>query len=286
MSEEATSTETTEADSIPSESPSIFSEGLTFASGWADSIQDPEFSEVRSMASQFKDLPAVFKAFKETKGKLSERMDGFVKLPGADATEEDIAAYRAAIGVPESKDGYTLKAPDHLPEGIEFHDSMLDGFREFAHEKGIPNDLAQELINFQIQAEAAEIQSIREAQAEQAKAAQDELRKEWGSKFEANSELARRAGQTFGLSEDSPALRDPDVLRAMAKAGSLIAEDKMISTEAMSGRMSPGSEAKDISGNPDNPLYKAYWEPSHPNHQTAVATYQRKMQEQTKREGY
>src|SRR5690606_33274637 len=120
----------------PSEPTGIFGEGLAFRDGWFNGVEDPSFDQYRSMAAQFKDLPSVFKSLHDTKAALSQRQDGMVKLPGANATEEDIAAWRAATGVPESPDAYDIKVPEKLPEGIDFKPETLTAFREFAHKAG------------------------------------------------------------------------------------------------------------------------------------------------------
>ena len=43
---------------------------------------------------------------------LSKKMEGMVKIPGEGATAEEVAAYRKAVGVPDSEDGYILNVPE------------------------------------------------------------------------------------------------------------------------------------------------------------------------------
>lgn len=262
-------------------------DGFSFRENWYEEYQADGFDEIRSTAAQFKDPVEAIRAFKETRSQLTKiQQEKGVKVPTAESTPEEIAAYREAIGVPESADGYKFDGLDNLPEGVSISDSDLTSFREFAHKEGISEDLAKKLIQFQASAASAEMAEYQQHMEDQAKAAQDALRTDWGNKFEANSQMAKRAAKTFGLAEDSPLLSNPDVLRAMARAGSMISEDKLVTPEEMGGSLSPGSEANDILKNPENPLHAAYWDSSHPQHQHAVDTYRRKLREQVKREGY
>lgn len=43
---------------------------------------------------------------------LKKATEGMVRIPGEGATEEDIAAYRKATGVPETNEGYELNVPE------------------------------------------------------------------------------------------------------------------------------------------------------------------------------
>lgn len=44
--------------------------------------------------------------------KFAEKTKGMVTIPGDDASEDDIKAYRKATGVPESVEGYAMDIPD------------------------------------------------------------------------------------------------------------------------------------------------------------------------------
>jgi len=43
---------------------------------------------------------------------LCKRLEGMVKIPGEGAPAEEVAAYRKAMGVPDSEDGYVLNIPE------------------------------------------------------------------------------------------------------------------------------------------------------------------------------
>lgn len=279
---------TPEPTPSPSPADGIFSDGLTFRDGYFNDVEAEGFDEYRSMAAQFKDLPSVFKSLKDTKAALSQRQDGMVKLPNSQSTPEEIAAYHKAIGIPESIDGYEITLPEasELPEGIEFQESDLQQFREFAHKNGIPPETASALLKYQAQVEGDAISQIRQEQEDWKADQQEQLRNEWGGKWEQNQMLAKRAAETFGLGADHPLMENADVVKAMANAAAKISESSLVAGEAITSHLTPGNEARDILANPDNPLNAAYHDSSHPNHETAVNTYMQKMEEQARRDGF
>jgi len=212
------------------------------------------------------------------------RTDGMVKLPNSESTPEEIAEFQKALGVPESPEGYEIKAPENLPEGVDFKPETLTQFAEFAHKAGISNDVANQLIEFQTQMESADMALYQQEQQEALEAEAKQLKQEWGGQYEQKMMLANRAAQTFGLPSDHPALQSADVVKAFAKAAASISEDSLVPGDKLDGGLSPGNEAKDILNNPDNPLHTAYHDTSHPDHETAIATYMQKMKEQVDRE--
>ena len=65
---------------------------------------------------------------------LKKATEGMIKIPGEGATEEEIAAYRKAQGVPDSADGYELTVPENDKEGFE---AIAKEVKAAAHEAGI-----------------------------------------------------------------------------------------------------------------------------------------------------
>jgi hypothetical protein len=223
------------------------------------------------MLAQFKNLPALAKSLKETKAALSQRQEGLVKLPGAEATPEEIAAYRQAVGVPETPAGYELQ----LPEGIEYREDVLNSLREKAHGLGITPAQLSELVNFQAETEQAELARWQAEHEDATKKAQEDLRKEWGPRFPQKLHEAKRVAETFGLRADHPALADGEVLKALALGASLISSDKLAGNETVTRTLAPENAAIDIQRNPSNPLYEAYRDSTHPNHAAAIAQVRR-----------
>jgi hypothetical protein len=71
--------------------------------------------------TKVKDLDSLVKIARDNQKALRE--SGRVKIPGADAKPEEIAAFREAMGVPDKAEGYEIK----LPEGLDGEKYELDG---------------------------------------------------------------------------------------------------------------------------------------------------------------
>lgn len=67
---------------------------------------------------------------------LGKTPEGYVRVPGDDAAPDEVAAFQAALGRPESADGYDLPDMD-LPDGFELQEALLQGFRTRSHELGL-----------------------------------------------------------------------------------------------------------------------------------------------------
>jgi len=67
---------------------------------------------------------------------LGRTPEGYIRLPGPDADAEQMAAFHAALGRPESPDGYTLPELE-LPEELELREELVAGLRARAHELGL-----------------------------------------------------------------------------------------------------------------------------------------------------
>lgn len=147
------------------------------------------------------------KAFRETQTALRSKQEGMIKLPGADASEEDIAAFNKSLGVPEKPDGYkNLIAP---PEGLELGEAdkqFLDGLTARLHEKG--GFLATE----EGQNAARQFYyDMYEEQASQMAAAavvtkqttEKNLKTDWGSEYKINMAFAEQAIQAHANVESA-----------------------------------------------------------------------------------
>jgi hypothetical protein len=71
--------------------------------------------------TKVKDLDSLVKIARDNQKALRE--SGRVKIPGADAKPEEIAAFREAMGVPDKAEGYEIK----LPEGLDGEKYEVDG---------------------------------------------------------------------------------------------------------------------------------------------------------------
>ncbi|MFZ2937663.1 MAG: hypothetical protein WA066_03040 [Candidatus Omnitrophota bacterium] len=68
--------------------------------------------------------------FKSLQGKL----EGSVKVPGENATADEVSAYRKAVGVPDTPDGYKIERPAQAPDGWIFDETLEKKIKETAHQ--------------------------------------------------------------------------------------------------------------------------------------------------------
>lgn len=114
----------------------------------------------------------------------------YLKPLGDAPTDEELAAYRAAIGVPEKPEGYMEKLPDGLVVGDD-DKPFVDVFLSEMHAANAPPGLT----NAALKAYYGIVEEQAAAQAEAETAAKNEsieaLREEWGTDYKRNTNIVR-----------------------------------------------------------------------------------------------
>lgn len=196
---------------------------------WSDLIKAIADEDARKFAERFTDLAALAKGGLDLR-KASSQREGWVKLPGDKATDEEKAAWRKAVGLPEGPEGYGLaldKAEAEAdPEAVDRFGRLL----KVAFDNGAPKGAMAAIVEW-YNSENRTI-ATRELEAWNTAVAQGEqkLRQQWGADYEANAALAARALQHFGgpdvlkLMEQAKVANHPDVMRMFAQIGRMTAE--------------------------------------------------------------
>ena len=173
---------------------------------------------------------------------LKLRDTNTVKIPGKDATEEDVAAFRKALGVPDKPDGYKITATP--PEGVElgsYDQGVLTSMVERLHAAGASPDLVNAAHQFYYDQTVTALQVREQAAEERRKETEALLRAEFRGDFETNLKIAKTAmSDAFGLHgdainevfnqrmEDGTKLGDdPRFIRAFVRLGRERLEDPM-----------------------------------------------------------
>lgn len=168
----------------------------------------------------FKDPVAVVSAYQNLEKLVGVPQDRLLKLPEKPDAPEWDGVY-ARLGRPEKPDGYELK--------FEGDDAFAKAAAAAMHKAGLNKGQAGVLNEFWNGHIEAMIKADQEARAQQDAADMAGLRQKWGGEFDKNSELGRRAGREFGLSEEqfksiSGALGSAATLELFAKIGSKLGE--------------------------------------------------------------
>jgi len=190
-----------------------------------------------------------------------ESLMGQEKIP-VPKNAEDTAAwamYKKAFNVPESAEKYDIKI-----EGVE--DNKLVKLKELFFKNNISQSVAQELTNAHIEDfkeyEAAKSQAFDTAKQK----ATEELRKEWGVKYDENLKVAKTFLEKMSASKeeydyfDSIIGNDAKFIKLLSKMGSSISEGNLGGFEGQgNGFSKTPKEAKqlfdEIMANPND----AYW---------------------------
>ena len=145
-----------------------------------------------------------------------------VRIPGEGATPVEMEAFWSRLGRPATTDGYTF-SPGESATGYDT--DLADWFRDAAHEVNMPVDMAEALHDRFLETRMEE--AAAHWQADQARGAETAatLGREWGSAYDANLDLARRAVTEVGGDDLKEALEvsgmgnDPALIRTFAGIG-------------------------------------------------------------------
>jgi hypothetical protein len=222
-SEEVTANPETEAPEASTE------EGETT---WRSAIED---EKVRKLADRFNTPGDMAKAYAELNTEFSQR----IKVPGADATEEDLSKFRKLLGVPESVDNYDLTRPEHIDEetfASEPFQNMLQGVVGRMHDAGATQAQVDAAIGTYFELEAAQQAATQQNDQQFSKDAEAGLRSEWGEDYDANLSFAKQALSKFEFGEQLKQTElsngmllgsNPDFLRVMANYGRITGEGSL-----------------------------------------------------------
>lgn len=174
------------------------------------------------------DVAALAKMARDNQAALRE--SGRIKVPGADAKPEEIAAFHRGIGVPNEPSGYEIKAPmgeDGQP--LELNDSILGKLAESAHKHGVPKGAFEALTQDFIQ---MQLDDVADTDA-RAKAEADATVKGWGADSAAKIAAVNRAAAALNIDGAKlvamrNAMGADFTLNMLAKLGAGMGEDVMV----------------------------------------------------------
>lgn len=199
---------------------------------------------------------------------LGKKADAVV-IPGPGATAEEWAPVLKRLGVPESPDGYNLKVPENLPEGVTVNPEELKEFAKFAHGLGLTPQQVAKLQEFDLgragKQSVSGMEAARAAEVAEFNRQSEVLTKAWGNGNEATQKkaLAERAAITFGFTPEEvrtdPLFRNARFVMTLARAGAAMSEDTLVKGSDLNSTGGLKAKASDVINNPQNPLYQKYW---------------------------
>jgi hypothetical protein len=219
--------------------------------------EKPEWLPEKFWRNDKADTESLAKSYQGLEQLLGKKANAIVP-PTEKSSPEEVAAYRKAIGVPESPEGYQLK-PEQLPEGVTWDESVAKRAAELAHKHNVPAAAMQEFMKFDMERAALMNQAAAGMIEQQLEAGRTELQRVWGDKMPEKIELARRAAVTAGVDPTSQGFVDPQVVKAIVNLAEKLSDDKLVAGD-QTGVSSTRARARDIMTNQANPLYARYQE--------------------------
>jgi hypothetical protein len=224
----------------------------TFSDKWLDALPE-DAKEYKDTLAKYKSVPDMAKALANANQLIGKKLG----VPNEKSTPEEVAAYRKALGIPDTLDDYKF-APDQLPEGMEWSDEFAKPFAEIAHQHNIPPGAMKALANQFTAYEKFKVEAIQATYEKQRGEAVQTLRKEWGGEFEKNIGLAKQAAKMAGVDANSHGFSDPEVVRMAVRLAGMMSEDRVGRGASSVDFLAGKARAQDIMKNPDNPWHKRY----------------------------
>lgn len=231
----------------------------------ADNAQPTNENWYSTLSEEYRNHPSIQK-FNDANGLAKsylnlESMMGQEKIPVPKGVDDSNAweMYRKAFNVPEVAENYNIKI-----EGVE--DEKLGVFKELFHKHNIPQDTAQALTDAYVE----DIKGIFAHQDQLKQVAMEnatnELKKEWGLKYEENLKTARNFLEKMAGNEEDYKYfegvigNDAKFIKLLSKMGESISEGSLGGFESQTGGFvktpkEAEAELNSILNNPDD----AYW---------------------------
>ena len=182
----------------------------TFSQGWHDKL--PDGLKGDPSLAVFQSLPQLAKAYKETKSMVGKR----TAPPTEKSTPEEVAAWRALMGAPESPDDYGTLKPDDIPDQMWSPEIEAEA-KALAHKYHLPPAVLKEFAALNSKGTKAAYEREIAAAKQSLDEGRAKLRAEWGENFDRNKARALAVAGALGIPEDHSIFMDhPDILTKFA----------------------------------------------------------------------
>jgi len=236
-----------------------------FSENWRTQLGD-EGVKNNAALDKFKTVEGIAKSYLSL-----EKMVGKdkISIPTDATSEEEMSDFYNKLGRPETAEGYKFDKAE-LPDGIPYDEELEKGFASKAHELGLSQKQAGELLNWYNGASIEGISQAEKANADAMVEAEIGLKKEWGNAYESKLAIANKAVRTFEAADELKRLglhNNPVMVKMMSKIGEAISEDKLVGDSGTN--MTPAdakSEIDSIMGDKKSP----YFNSDHPQHKEFV----------------
>jgi len=212
----------------------------------------------------FDDVGKLAKSYVHLVKRLGVPPDQLVRLPSSPDDTGWSEVYER-LGRPNEVSGYEINAQDEV----------TSQYLQEAHKLGLSKVQARQLYDWYTKNQESNTAADRDAWQYQQQNYVQELQKEWGRDYAANTDVARRAflqladAETLKLVEETGIGNHPGLVKMMNKVGQLMAEDGLlqndVGTSGNGGRVDIEGRLSELMA-PDSP----YWDGMHRDHDRYV----------------
>jgi len=163
---------------------------LGWRAGLSDEHKEDPWAKEHDAVSKF--FPAAL-AIRAERDDLQSKLKGAIFKPGEKATDEEVAAYRKGMNIPDTPEGYEFP----IAEGVKHDPAMVSWAQNIFHGAGLSADQAGTISR--AWDELMGQMEIAQAEADE-KAVNDAdvaLKTDWGADYNKNIELTKRGLDTF-----------------------------------------------------------------------------------------
>jgi hypothetical protein len=246
------------APATPAAPPGNFVTGDgTFQPDWTSRLPE-ELSDARAGFGKYRNVVELAKGLHNANRMIGQRG---VIVPTQDSPPEDVAAFRKALGVPDSVDGYKEIKPEQLPPGVDWNDEIAKPYIEIAHKHNITPKALKEMVSLHAKQRELEMQATIADVDRRREEGRMLLQQTWRDKYGDNVKTAKQAAILAQVDPSSFGFGDPQVVLGFVRLASMLSEDRLKGQGAApAGAADLAAKARDVQQNKDNPLYKRYQE--------------------------
>lgn len=198
--------------------------GQSQETSWTSNLDEQTHEYVQ--AKGWQDPNDLLKSYQNLE-KFAGGSKNIVELPGEDADDDTLGNFFSKLGRPESPDQYGLEVPENADEDV------VKWFKESAHKHGLTDRQASALFNDWNEMSSERMEQMNQSVQQKQEADVNNLKKEWGQKYDENIGAGRKAVQALGLDQESLSsfeekLGTADMLKLFANIGSKMGEDSFV----------------------------------------------------------
>lgn len=227
----------------------------------------PEEFRADPVFANFDSWDGVAKSYANAAKMIGMDKNQLLALP-KENTPEAMAPIWDKLGRPADAKGYEIEQyKEVLPPEI------LGKYADLAHKSGMSKSAFQALVGEFVNESIAGQKAIQEQQEQQVQQWQADVKKEFGAAYEDKINFARKAVESFGLSdvikENSAMFEHPAIIKAFAAIGEKTSEGLVLSNGAVShGKLAPAEAKIELAKfTSDAENVKIMTNKSHPQHE-------------------